>query len=114
MTPRSRALQGRLMGPTARRAVISATGVSGAAVTALSGGSSVLAAARLLISTVSGVVMEWARWRAFRRYQDLYTETIRHGLTVCKTSAQTRELLADLAATHPEFLGTRLPYRPRR
>ncbi|WUI02825.1 hypothetical protein OHR68_13785 [Spirillospora sp. NBC_00431] len=102
------------MRPTTGLAVTSATSVSGAAVTALSDGSSVLAGALLLIGTLSGVALEWARWRALRRYQDLYAETVRHGLAACKSSAETRKLLADLAATHPDFLGARLPHQPRR
>jgi hypothetical protein len=48
---------------------------------------------------------------ARRGLQQLHAEVVRAGVAKCDTPAELRELLGDLAATHPEHLGIRLKYR---
>jgi hypothetical protein len=67
-------------------------------------------AALQLTAVILTLDLVLSRWR----HQCLYDDVVRTGLAKCTTPQEVRDLLADLASTHPDHLGRRLPYRKSR
>ena len=94
-----------------------ATSLSGfAAATALTAGHGPpwLAWFATAISQVLAIALAVEAMIGRLRYQRLHADVVQRGLQLCHTAEETRDLLSDLASTHPDHLGTRLSYRDTR
>lgn len=92
--------------------IASSTGVAGAAAIATKHGSDVVAVIVFLSMqawSVCELVCRWRlRWRIARLQEDIARKAIEH-----PENEHLRTLLADVASTYLDELGTRLPLRPQ-
>ncbi|MFG1857611.1 hypothetical protein ACGFJT_37655 [Actinomadura geliboluensis] len=94
-----------------RTVAVPAIGGFGGATVGLSGGPPALACALAALGALSGAMSLLWTWRARNRYQELWGKAVQRALEQSQTPDQVFGLMAMMAATHPEHLGTRLPYR---